>query len=52
VHCLIIPVGMQSKQQDFGGMVERSLETSREVTGSSNCKEGQVQTRSGGGDAI
>jgi len=33
-------------------MVERSLETSREETGSSNGKEGQEQTGLGGGGAI
>jgi len=33
-HCLMVTVGMESKQQDFGRMVERYLETLREITGS------------------
>jgi len=36
----MIAVGMWSKQQDFGGMVQRSIEISIEVTGSSSCKLG------------
>jgi len=49
----MIAVGTQ-KQQDFGGMVERSLETSREVQGSIVvAKEGksrQAHSQRGGGE--
>jgi len=34
-------VRMYSKQQDFDGMIERSLETSREVIGSIVAKKGR-----------
>jgi len=36
-------VAILSKQQDFDGIIERSLETSREVTGSNSCKDGREQ---------
>ena len=48
----MMAVGMQYKQQDFAGIIERSLETSREVTGSSSCIDGCEQTGSRGGRAM
>jgi len=45
----MVAVGIESEQQDLGRIIERSLETSKEATGSSSCKDGREQTGSRGG---
>jgi len=51
-HCSMMAVGKKFKQQDFGGIIERSLETSKEVTGSSSSKDRREQTGSRGGGTM
>jgi len=48
----MIAVGIYSKQQEFGGIIERGLETSKKLTDSSSCKDGREQSGSRGEGAM